>query len=73
MYVWYNEFSAVIEFEYMDSEPVYGAINRQPPFNMLVWGLLKLTSIKFCTDSWYPTVMLKSQYQLCVKKEGTTK
>jgi len=52
---------------------IYGVINRQPPFNTLVWGLLKLTSIKFCTDSWYPTVMLKSQYQLCVKKEGTTK
>ena len=49
--VWYNEFSAVIEFEYMDNEPMYGAINRQPPFNMLVWGLLKLTSIKLCTDS----------------------
>jgi len=32
MYVWYNEFSAVVEFEYMDNEPMYGAIDRQPPF-----------------------------------------
>jgi len=23
MYVWYSEFSAVVEFEYMDNEPIY--------------------------------------------------